>query len=161
MVSLNFGANLLHVDTPNSLISTMMRLSLQQQSINFYSLIFILLLLYLVGSWKMDVSNAYVEAEIDKLIHMKFPKELFCDYEGNPIIVELLKSLYGLKQAGELWNRLLNKQFCNLVYQRLAHDQCVYIKRDSSKLTVTIIVVYVIDVLFIIINFKLLTFLTI
>jgi hypothetical protein len=97
----------------------------------------------------MDVANAYVEAEIDKLIHMKLPKELFCDSEGNPVIVELLKSLYGLKQAGELWNRLLNKQFCDLGYQRLAHDQCVYIKRDSSKLTVTIIVVYVDDVLFI------------
>jgi hypothetical protein len=41
---------------------------------------------------KMDVSNAYVEAEIDKLIHMKFPKELFCDYEGNPIPKELLKA---------------------------------------------------------------------
>jgi hypothetical protein len=97
----------------------------------------------------MDVANAYVEAEIDKLIHMKLPKELFCDSEGNPVIVELLKSLYGLKQAGELWNRLLNKQFCDLGYQRLAHDQCVYIKRDSLKLTVTIIVVYVDDVLFI------------
>jgi hypothetical protein len=97
----------------------------------------------------MDVANAYVEAEIDKLIHMKLPKELFCDSEGNPVIVELLKSLYGLKQAGELWNRLLNKQFCDLGYQRLAHDQCVYIKRDSLKLTVTIIVVYVDDILFV------------
>jgi hypothetical protein len=96
----------------------------------------------------MDVANAYVEAEIDKLIHMKLPRELFCDSQGNPIIVKLLKSLYGLKQAGELWNRLLNKQFCDLGYLRLAHDQCVYIKRDSVKNTVTIIVVYVDDVLF-------------
>jgi hypothetical protein len=80
----------------------------------------------------MDVANAYVEAEIDKLIHMKLPRELFSDARGNPIVVKLLKSLYGLKQAGELWNRLLNKQFCDLGYHRLAHDQCVYIKRDRS-----------------------------
>jgi hypothetical protein len=97
----------------------------------------------------MDVANAYVEAEIDKLIHMKLPKELFSDSDGNPVIVQLLKSLYGLKQAGELWNRLLNKQFVDLGYLRLAHDQCLYIKRNSVKKTVTIIVVYVDDVLFV------------
>jgi hypothetical protein len=79
---------------------------------------------------------------------MMLPKELFCDSNGKPIIVELLKSLYGLKQAGELWNSLLNEKFCNLGFTRLAHDRCVYIKRNITTSTVTIIVVYVDDILF-------------
>jgi hypothetical protein len=73
----------------------------------------------------MDLASAYVEAEIDKLMHKKLPRELFSDaHKGNhPIVVKFLKSLYWLKQAGELWNRLLiNKQFCGLGYLRLAYD---------------------------------------
>jgi hypothetical protein len=104
-----------------------------------------------VMAWIMsgaDVANAYVEADIDKLIYMYLPKELFCDENGKPIVVELLKSLYGLKQAGELWNRLINEKFCDLGFTRLAHDKCVYIKRNNITSTVTIIVVYVDDILF-------------
>jgi hypothetical protein len=104
-----------------------------------------------VMAWIMsgaDVANAYVEADIDKLIYMFLPKELFRDSNGKPIIVELLKSLYGLKQAGELWNRLINQKFCDLGFTRLAHDKCVYIKRNNITSTVTIIVVYVDDILF-------------
>jgi hypothetical protein len=50
----------------------------------------------------IDVANAYIEAKIDKLIHMILPKDLFCWPDGSRVLVELLKSLYGLKQAGEL-----------------------------------------------------------
>jgi hypothetical protein len=116
-----------------------------------YKSLCIILCLCAILGWFMsggDVTNAYVEASIDKLIFMMLPKELFRDSNGQPIIVELLKSLYGLKQAGELWNRLLNGKFCNLGFTRLAHDRCVYIKRDVITSAVTVIVVYVDDILF-------------
>jgi hypothetical protein len=116
-----------------------------------YKSLCIVLFLCALLAWILsggDVGNAYVEADVDKLIHMFLPKELFCDVNGQPIIVKLLKSLYGLKQAGELWNKLINKQFCDLGFTRSAHDKCVYIKRNHSNKTVTIIVVYVDDILF-------------
>jgi hypothetical protein len=116
-----------------------------------YKSLCIILFLCAILGWFMsggDVTNAYVEACIDKLIFMMLPKELFRDSNGQPIIVELLKSLYGLKQAGELWNRLLNGKFCDLGFTRLAHDRCVYIKRNVITSAVTIIVVYVDDILF-------------
>jgi hypothetical protein len=116
-----------------------------------YKSLCIIFFLCAIMAWIMsgaDVGNAYVEADIDKLIFMFLPKELFRDPNGKPVVVELLKSLYGLKQAGELWNRLINKQFCDLGFTRLAHDKCVYIKRNHLHKTVTIIVVYVDDILF-------------
>jgi hypothetical protein len=116
-----------------------------------YKSLCIIFVLCAVFAWIIsgaDVANAYVEADIDKLIYMMLPKDLFCDSNGKPIIVELKKSLYGLKQAGELWNRLINEKFCNLGFTRLAHDKCVYIKRNIITSTVTIIVVYVDDILF-------------
>jgi hypothetical protein len=116
-----------------------------------YKSLCIIIVLCAVFAWIIsgaDVGNAYVEADIDKLIFMMLPKDLFCDSNGKPIVVQLLKSLYGLKQAGELWNRLINEKFCNLGFTRLAHDRCVYIKRNIITSTVTIIVVYVDDILF-------------
>jgi hypothetical protein len=90
---------------------------------------------------EVDVTNAYVEALIDKLIFMMLPRELFSDSNGKPIVVELLKSLYGLKQAGEIWNRLLNEKFINLGFTCLAHDQCVYAKRNNNIINSTVSII--------------------
>jgi hypothetical protein len=97
----------------------------------------------------IDVSNAYIEATIDKLIHMILPKDLFRWPDGSRVVVELQKSLYGLKQAGELWNSLLNEKITDFGFTRCIHDQCVYHLRDQETGVITFIVVYVDDVLFI------------
>ena len=54
---------------------------------------------------------------------------------NKPAIVKLLRSLYGLKQAG--------KHTC------LIHDSCVITKRNSDTGKVIIVVVYVDDILLI------------
>jgi hypothetical protein len=117
-----------------------------------YKSLCIILHLAAVFDWEIagiDVANAFIEADIDKEIYMYLPKELFCDEDEERIAVQLQKSLYGLKQAGELWYQLLNSNFIALGFYRLAHDQCIYIQRDKYSETVTIIVVYVDDILFI------------
>jgi hypothetical protein len=38
--------------------------------------------------------------------------------------------LYGLKQAGELWNSLLNSKLLAAGFTGLIHDQFVYVKHD-------------------------------
>jgi hypothetical protein len=49
---------------------------------------------------------------------------------GKPVKVKLIRSLYGLKQAGELWNSLLNSKLLVAGFIRLIRDQCVYVKHD-------------------------------
>ena len=98
----------------------------------------------------IDVENAYLEAKIDKEIYMTLPLDAYRDSITNqPVTVRLLRSLYGLKQAGELWYQLLNKLILQQGFTRLIHDQCIYLLRGESPKDVLVVVVYVDDVLFI------------
>ena len=94
----------------------------------------------------IDVENAYLEADIDKDVYMLLPQDIF-EQDGLPIKVKLLKSLYGLKQAGELWNTLLNSKLVAFHFRRLAHDQCVYVNRNEETGIVTIILLFVDDII--------------
>jgi hypothetical protein len=116
-----------------------------------YKSLCIVLHLAAIFGWEIagiDVSNAYIEAKIDKLIYMILPKDLFRWPDGSRVVVELLQSIYGLKQAGELWNSLLNEKITEFGFTRCMHDKCVYVLREQETGVVTIIVVYVDDVLF-------------
>lgn len=60
----------------------------------------------------MDISNAYVNADIDTTIYIQLPPDTpFIDvknYDGHKMYGhKLLKSLYGLKQSGRNWQLLL------------------------------------------------------
>jgi transposase InsO family protein len=96
----------------------------------------------------IDVENAYLEAPIDKEIFMYLPQERFKRENNKPVKVKLLKSLYGLKQAGELWFQLLRQELIKLGYTQCLHDVCVYKKIDPETGAKAYILVYVDDIIF-------------
>jgi len=106
----------------------------------------LMILLHLAASedWEIrsvDVGNAYLESLLDVPIYMELPPE-----PDQPRQVVLLKkSLYGLKQAGELWNRLLDSILKILGFTRCHSDPCVYHRVDSRGKI--FIAVYVDDLL--------------
>ena len=58
-----------------------------------------------------DISNAFLNADLDTDIYMTFPPG-YPPKSGDPKeIFELLKGLYGLKQASRLWKNVLVKAF--------------------------------------------------
>jgi hypothetical protein len=123
-----------------------------------YKSLCIILHLCAIYGWNMmgiDVENAFIEPKIDKEIYMYLPKDVYMNPQsGRRVKVKLLKSLYGLKQAGDLWNKLIDGLFKDMKYYRLAHDLCVYIYHDEAgDLIITII--YVDDILFFGPNLKL------
>ena len=61
-------------------------------------------------------------------------------------VCKLLKSLYGLKQAAHLWNRLLSKTLRATGYQQLLADTSRFVKSDQQG-TATVIGVHVDDLL--------------
>jgi hypothetical protein len=71
-----------------------------------YRSLCILLHLAAVFDWEingLDVEQACLESDIDKEIYMTLPKTVYEDnVTKKPVIVRLRRSLYGLKQAGEL-----------------------------------------------------------
>jgi len=95
----------------------------------------------------IDIENAFVEADLDHTIYMKLPPSIYQHENGKPIVVKLKKSLYGLKQAGELFHKMLHTCITSIDYKQSIYDQCVYIKRDIDTGLQTIIVIYVDDII--------------
>lgn len=41
-------------------------------------------------------------------------------------VLKLVKNIYGLKQAGWVWNKHLHKGLLNLKFNQLAYNSCIY-----------------------------------
>jgi transposase InsO family protein len=79
-----------------------------------------------------DVVNAFLCGDIDCDIFMKQP-EGFTNEELPDYVCKLNKGLYGLKQAGYLFNVKLDKFLReNLNFVKSAADPCVYILRTQN-----------------------------
>ena len=79
----------------------------------------------------IDISNAYLNSEIDVgSLYMRQPKG-FEDPRyptKSGWACRLLKSLYGLKQAGNIWNANIHSYILELGFTRTHSDLCVYTK---------------------------------
>lgn len=103
-----------------------------------------------------DVPSAYVKAKQDDgfSIHLAIPhgmmfsaselKELGVD-SSKELALQLVKSLYGLKQAGHLWAKLLHDTLVGIGYEQCVTDACLYFLRDDDG--ITLVGAYVDDLL--------------
>ena len=103
-----------------------------------------------------DVPNAYVKAEMEEHldINMKVPKGMAVKEKEmkdlnvktpNDLSLLLKKSLYGLKQAGRLWSKLLDSKLRESGYQQCTTEMCLYFKYKGKICMV--VSVYVDDLL--------------
>ena len=75
---------------------------------------------------QMDVISAYLESLLgqnNQPIYMKIPKRCRSGREG--LVYKILKSLYGLKQAGKLWNKTIIKFFQKIGFVPINADACI------------------------------------
>jgi hypothetical protein len=74
-----------------------------------------------------DVSGAFLNAELKETVYLRLPEGL--EFQGSEI-VQLLKSLYGLKQAGRDWNDLQDKIIRSFdpELRRSQTEPCIYFK---------------------------------
>jgi hypothetical protein len=80
-----------------------------------------------------DVVSAFLNGEIDAEIFMKQP-EGFEDSNLPDHVCLLQKGLYGLKQAGHLWNKKLDKFITTtLGLTKTLSDPCLYYKKDGKS----------------------------
>jgi Reverse transcriptase (RNA-dependent DNA polymerase) len=91
-----------------------------------------------------DVVGAYLLADLEspEPLYMIIP-----GFIGGPqLVVELKKSLYGLKQAGHLWNKMLDKALKHVGFKATVCDPCLYtLERGDDRIIVGI---HVDDLLF-------------
>ncbi|GLB42029.1 putative mitochondrial protein [Lyophyllum shimeji] len=99
------------------------------------------LLLALAAAYKLkihvvDIVGVYLNSTLQEEIYLAQPPGLG---DGTKRVWRLLKTIYGLKQSGREWNKLLDSLFKSLGYARLVSDQCIYI-RGTGESTVVVAV---------------------
>src|SRR5277367_6269862 len=79
---------------------------------------------------QMDVKGAYLNGTLQETIYMRQPEG--CE-DGTDRVCRLIKSLYGLKQAGREWNNELDRKLKIHGYEHLFADPCAYIRRNAGN----------------------------
>jgi hypothetical protein len=59
--------------------------------------------------------------------------------DGTGRVCHLQKTLYGLKQAGNIWNTTFTSTLNDLSFMQMKHDYCVYIRRDEDKFAILLL----------------------
>ncbi|CAI7909602.1 unnamed protein product [Closterium sp. NIES-54] len=93
---------------------------------------------------QIDVANAFLYAPVDAEIFVELPH----GSHGEPNqVYQLLKSLYGIKQAPRLWQQYLHARLTRIGFRQLPHDQGMY--RLTKGDDYILLIVYVDDLLYI------------
>lgn len=102
---------------------------------------------------QMDVKTAFLNGELDEVIHMKQP-EGFVEPGNERLVCKLRKSIYGLKQASRQWYKKFDSVISSFGFTENLVDEGVYLKTVGSKFI--FLILYVDDILLASSNLKLL-----
>ncbi|QRV96308.1 Retrovirus-related Pol polyprotein from transposon TNT 1-94 [Ceratobasidium sp. AG-Ba] len=94
----------------------------------------------------LDVHSAYLNADVDEELYMR---QIPYFEDGTNRVLKLKRSLYGLKQAGRMWNKLFDSKLKRIGYQACKTDACVYrrITTRDDQLQVAILAIHVDDIM--------------
>jgi hypothetical protein len=85
---------------------------------------------------QLDVKGAYLNGILTQPIYMEQPIG-FDNSSG--LVCLLIKSIYGLKQAGQVWNVEFNHAICKLSFWLLISDPCTYILCKGNNFVIVTI----------------------
>ena len=92
-----------------------------------------------------DFDNAFAQADVDQLVFVNQPEGFVRrGVNGEPLVLRLRKSLYGLCQSPKLWHETLIEVLRKHGFQQAAADQCVLFNSGTG----VIIAMHVDDILF-------------
>jgi hypothetical protein len=116
-------------------------------------LVFIMSLLNNFKMRQIDFIQAFTQAPLDHPIYMEIPAGFHIindklEFAGEnatrsdkTYVLQLLKNMYGLKQAGHNWYNCLQSELLNMGFRQSTTDKCLFIRMDC------IILIYVDDCL--------------
>lgn len=96
---------------------------------------------------QIDVKTAFLNASLppDEIQYARQPKH-YEEPGKESWIWKVVKSLYGLKQAGRSWNRTMHDAMIEWGFKRLICEWCVYVRRTPDGVT-NLVAVHVDDML--------------
>jgi histone deacetylase 1/2 len=110
----------------------------------------LIIILAVTFGWNIlqrDFKTAYLNAILMIPIYMRQPAGFEKHGGGQHMVCLLHKALYGLKQAGRAWQHALFDLLRDQKYQQSKKEPCIWFKHDSDCNTITIIAIYVDDLL--------------
>jgi hypothetical protein len=104
-------------------------------------LVHVVLMNTAIQDWEIhhvDVKSTYLNANMDRVVYMKLPQGILKKgQEGK--VCKLLKVIYGVKQFGRLWHKLLSKIMDELGFSKSKIDHSVFFKFVSEvKMIITV-----------------------
>ena len=89
---------------------------------------------------QIDVKTAFLYGLLpnDEIQYMEQPN----GFEGpgkEDWVCELVRGLYGMKQAGRIWNQTLNGKMLSWGFTRLACESCLYYRKSSTGVVIAAI----------------------
>lgn len=76
-----------------------------------------------------DVKTAFLNGTLDEEIYMKLPKGT----ESSGKVCKLKKSLYGLKQAARVWNKMIHGTLIKNGFEQNETDKCLYSLKSGGE----------------------------
>ena len=86
--------------------------------------------------WQFNVKGAYLNGYLNENIYMR---QLPGYEDGSGRVCLLKRSLYGLKQAGNVWNQELNRVLQISNFRQLKTDYCCYIKSSGNDFSILVV----------------------
>jgi hypothetical protein len=74
----------------------------------------------------IDISNAFLNGELDHEVYMQMP-EGFKDEFKPGFVLKLKRALYGLKQAGHQWHKKLDSELVKMGFTLVCCDNSIWI----------------------------------
>ena len=98
----------------------------------------------------IDISTAYLNADIDHEIYVQLPKHMeekeYKLNHGEKVVHKVEKAIYGLKQSGYLWYNTLVKYLKSVGFEERGEIPCVLVKpQKKNKSKISIIVGFFVD----------------
>ena len=89
---------------------------------------------------QIDVKTAFLYGLLpeEKVQYMEQPRR-FEEIGKETWVWKLRRSLYGMKQSGQVWNQTLNKVMLSWGFKRLIPDSCVYHCQTSTGTSIAVV----------------------
>ena len=92
---------------------------------------------------QLDVVTTFIYGVMKEQVFCTVPEGVKIDSELD--CLELVKAIYGRKQASRVWNETFDEFVCSIGFQVSAYDPCLYLKTIEGHCV--LLLVYVDDVL--------------
>ena len=88
--------------------------------------------------WQLDYNTAFLNAKIEEEVYVKMtPGYEEFNNDGVPMVVRLLKNIYGLRQIPRCWYGTVDKHVVEIDFKSLKSDPCVYVYSEGGAIYVS------------------------